>query len=159
MAQIHRLHAEVELKNCTADQFYGFLKNEMTTLPQVIPHIFKSFQILAGDGKSEGTIRLSKVAMGTCHVEMVKDKIEAIDDESRTVSFSVVDGDVLRMYPKFEYTLTVTPLVTQGSDQSCLLKLSVEYEKENEDVPHPHQYVEFATSANKAIASHLANKA
>ncbi|KAI3945564.1 hypothetical protein MKW98_022394 [Papaver atlanticum] len=158
MAQIHRLHAEVELKNCTADQFYGFLKNEMTTLPQVIPHIFKSFQILAGDGKSEGTIWLSKVAMGTSHVEMAKEKIEAIDDESRTFSVSVVDGDILRMYPKFEYTLAVTPLVTQGSEQSCLLKLSVEYEKENEDVPHPHQYVEVATSSIKAIASHLANK-
>lgn len=92
-------------------------------------------------------------------METVKDKIETIDDESRTVSVSVVDGDVLRMYPKFEYTLAVTPLVKQGSEQSCLLKLSGEYEKENEDVPHPHQYVEFATSASKAIASHLANKA
>ncbi|KAI3908487.1 hypothetical protein MKX01_009289 [Papaver californicum] len=122
-AQIHRLHAQEEFKNCSADQFYGFLKNDMTKLPQVAPHIFKSFQILAGDGKNAGTVRLSKIAMGTSHEEMVKDKVEAVDDESRTVTVNVIDGDILRMYPKFEYTLAVTPAVTQGARAKLLIEI------------------------------------
>ncbi|KAI3877942.1 hypothetical protein MKW98_001951, partial [Papaver atlanticum] len=58
MAQIHRLHVQNELKNCSADQLYSFFKNERTKLPQVLPHIFKSVQILAGDGNSAGTVKL-----------------------------------------------------------------------------------------------------
>ncbi|KAI3960748.1 hypothetical protein MKW92_017359 [Papaver armeniacum] len=138
MAQIHRQYAQDEIKNCSADNFYGFLKNEMTKLPQILPHIFKR----------------------SSHEETVKDKIEAMDDESRTLTVSVIDGALLRMYTKFEYTVTVTPLVTQGAEQSCIVKMFVEYEKKNEDVPdHPKEYMEMAASINKAIASHLANKA
>ncbi|KAI3985158.1 hypothetical protein MKX01_039549 [Papaver californicum] len=79
---------------------------------------------------------------------MVKEKIVAVDDESRSLSLSMIDGNILHMYPKFDYTLT-----------SCLVKMSVEYEKENEDVPPPHAYTEMATVMNKAIARHLAKKA
>ncbi|KAI3871732.1 hypothetical protein MKW92_004742 [Papaver armeniacum] len=159
MAQIHRQYAQDEIKNCSADHFYGFLKNEMTKLPQILPHVFKSFQILAGDGKSVGTVRLSKTTMGSSHEETVKDKIAAMDDQNRTLTVSVIDGALLRMYTKFEYTVTVTPLVTQGAEQSCIVKMFVEYEKKNEDVPdHPKEYMEMAASINKAIASHLANK-
>ncbi|MCL7027908.1 hypothetical protein MKW94_017800 [Papaver nudicaule] len=161
MAQIHRLHVQEELKNCSADQFYGFITNDMAKMPQLIPHMFKSFEILSGDGKSVGTVRLSKYAIGSSrHGEIVKDKIKAVDDENRVLSISVIDGDVLRMYPKWEYTMTVTPMAAQGGEQSCLVKLSVEYEKRSEDVPAPNEYMKMATFMNKAIASHLglANK-
>ncbi|KAI3864396.1 hypothetical protein MKX03_028432 [Papaver bracteatum] len=78
----------------------------------------------------------------------------SMDDESRTLSLSMIGGNILHMYPKFDYTLTVTPIVTQTvkQRQRCLVKMSVEYEKENEDV-------EMAISMNKAIARHLAKKA
>ncbi|KAI3925568.1 hypothetical protein MKW98_001422 [Papaver atlanticum] len=155
MAQIHRLHIQDEAKNCSADQFYSFLKTERTKLPQVFPLGFKSVDILAGDGKSVGTVRLSKIAMGTPNVVTVTDKTEAVDDESRTLGFSVIDGDLLRMYTKFEYKLTVTPLVTQAGDkQSCLVEWFVEYEKENEDVLNPTEYVELASNITKTMGSH-----
>ncbi|KAI3864405.1 hypothetical protein MKX03_028441 [Papaver bracteatum] len=158
MTEIHQLNAQDELKNCSADQFYSFLKNDMTKLPQVCPHIFKSFEILAGDGKSAGTIWIVKFATGTSHQEMVKEKIVAMDDESRTISFSIMDGDLLNKFPKVDYTMTVTPIVTQGSEQSCLVKMSAKYEKENEDTPPPHEYMEMTTCMNQAIASYLAKK-
>ncbi|RZC93743.1 hypothetical protein C5167_029385 [Papaver somniferum] len=158
MAQIHKLHVQNELKNCSADQFYSFIKNEATKFPRVCPHIIKSFQILAGNG-SIGTVRVMKIAAGASHEVTVKDKIVAADDESRTLSITIIDGDLLRMYPKFEYTLTVTPVVTQRREQSSLLKLSVEYEKGNEDVPAPLEYTELATALYKAIAGHLAKNA
>ncbi|KAI3871733.1 hypothetical protein MKW92_004743 [Papaver armeniacum] len=159
MVQIHTLHVQEEIKNCSAEQFYSFLKHEMTKLPQVCPHIFKSFEILDGDGKSAGTVRLLKIATGASHEEILKDTIVSVDDESKTLSVRSINGDFLRMYPKFEYTTTATPLITQIGEQSCLVKLSVEYEKENEDVPPPHGYAELAVSMYKAIASHLASKA
>ncbi|RZC86477.1 hypothetical protein C5167_030553 [Papaver somniferum] len=159
MTEIHQLHVEDELKNCSADQFYSFLKNDMTTLPQVCPHMFKSFEILAGDGKSAGTIWIVKFATGTSHEEMVKEKIVAMDDESRTISFSIIEGDLLRKFPKVDYTMTVTPIVTQeGREKSCLVKMCAKYEKQNEDTPPPHEYMEMTSFMNKAIASHLANK-
>ncbi|KAI3953774.1 hypothetical protein MKW98_017598 [Papaver atlanticum] len=147
MAPIHRLHGQDELKNCSANQYYNFLKNDMTKLPLICPRFFKSFQILAGDGNSVGTTWLVKLAMGTSHGGLVtlKQKIIVVDDESR--KFGV------------RYTYTVTPIVTQGRDQSCLVKLFVEYEKDNENVPPPHEYMELATTMNEAIARHLATNA
>ncbi|RZC86466.1 hypothetical protein C5167_030542 [Papaver somniferum] len=159
MAQNHRLHFQNELKNCSGDQLYNFYKNEITKLPQVIPHIFKSVQILAGDGNNAGTVRLAKLSIGSSREEIVKEKIETVVDESRTLRGSIIDGDILRMYPKFEYAVTITPLVTKGGEESCLFKLSVEYEKENEDVPNPTEYMEMSSFVSKAVASHLAKKA
>ncbi|KAI3864401.1 hypothetical protein MKX03_028437 [Papaver bracteatum] len=85
----------------------------------------------------------------------------SMDDESRTLTLRMIGGNILHMYPKFDYTLTVTPIVTQTVEQrqTCLVKMSVEYEKENEDVPPPHEYTEMAISMNKSIARHLAKKA
>ncbi|XP_026441524.1 MLP-like protein 423 [Papaver somniferum] len=126
MAQIHRLHTQAELKNCSADQVYGFFKNEMTKLPLLLPLIYKDLQILAGDGNSVGSIRLAKIAMGTSQLVSIADKIEAVDDESRSLSFCITDGDLLRMYTKFAYKLTVAP---GGDKQRCLAKWSVELSK------------------------------
>ncbi|KAI3933108.1 hypothetical protein MKW92_002264 [Papaver armeniacum] len=160
MTEIHQLNAQDELNNCSADQFYSFLKNDMTKLPQVCPQIFKSFEILAGDGKSCRNMGLGfyLTQLWTSHQEMVKEKIVAMDDESRTISFSIIDGDLLHKFPKFDYIMTVTPVVTQGREQSCLVKVSAKYEKENEDTPPPHEYTEMTTCMNKAIASYLAKK-
>ncbi|KAI3864408.1 hypothetical protein MKX03_027396 [Papaver bracteatum] len=156
MAQIHRLHTQAELKNCSGDQLYGFFMNEITKLPLVLPLIYKNLQILAGDGKSVGSIRLAKISMGTSELVSIADKVEAVDDESRTLSFSITDGDLLRMYTKFSYKLTVAP---GGDKQSCLAKWSVEYEKQDEGIPNPIEYLELASYIAKAVASHLAKKA
>ncbi|KAI3995824.1 hypothetical protein MKX01_028762, partial [Papaver californicum] len=58
MAQLHRQQFEVEVQNCSADKLYGFLKDNKTELTKVLPRTHKSVQILAGDGKSAGTVRL-----------------------------------------------------------------------------------------------------
>ncbi|KAI3917416.1 hypothetical protein MKW98_027335 [Papaver atlanticum] len=63
MAPIHRLHAQDELKNCSADQYYSFLKNDMAKLQRICPQFYKSFQILAGDENGAGTIWHMKLAM------------------------------------------------------------------------------------------------
>ncbi|KAI3835103.1 hypothetical protein MKX03_016789 [Papaver bracteatum] len=91
----------------------------MTKLLRICPRFFKSFQILAGDGNSVGTIWLVKLAMGTSHGGLVtlKQMIIVVDDESRKFGVRVIDGDLLHMYPTLEYTYTMTPIVTQGRDQ------------------------------------------
>lgn len=129
MAPIHRLHAQHELKNCSADQYFSFLKYDMAKLQRICPQFFKSFQTPTEDENGVGTIWLATLAMGPSHEEMVKveHKVVAVDDESRTLTVSMIDGDLLRKYPKIEQTFTVTPIVTQGNEQSCVVKLSVEY--------------------------------
>ncbi|KAI3960750.1 hypothetical protein MKW92_017361 [Papaver armeniacum] len=141
MAPIHRLHAQHELKNCSADQYYSFLKYDMAKLQRICPQFFNSFPTPVGDENGAGTIWLATLAM----VGLFK--------------VSMIDGYLLRKYPKIEQTFTVTPIVTQGHEQSCVVKLSVEYEKENENVPHPHEYMECAAIMNQAIARHVAKNA
>ncbi|MCL7022970.1 hypothetical protein MKW94_008803 [Papaver nudicaule] len=154
MAQIQRQRVEVQAKNCSADKVYGFVKDTMTKLPPILPQTHKSVQILAGDGKSVGSVRLWKFLLGNSGVPMtVKEKIRAVDDESRTITFGIIDGDVMPLYKTFEFTMSATPIM--GDDQSCLVTCTLEYEKQNDDVPAPNEYMEFTNYVTKGIVNHL----
>ncbi|XP_026431921.1 major latex protein 146-like [Papaver somniferum] len=186
MAQIHRIQVQDEAKNCSADQFYGFLKNERTKYPKLLPLVFKVSKFLQEMEKVWALFGFGNLLWGrgrtpyggfagkVNHVGNVipeiwvtkwtsvtlTEKTEAVDDESMTISFKMTDGDLLRVYTKFEYNVSVTPLVTPGGDkQSCLVKWCLEYEKENEDGPDPTEYVELASCITKAVASHCDKKA
>ncbi|OVA01727.1 Bet v I domain [Macleaya cordata] len=153
MAQIHRQQVETEVK-CSADQFYDLYKNNSTQLFMIFPQSYKAVQVLEGDGKSVGSVRLWKCELGRPgNIVMAKDKVKAVDDESRSLTLSVIEGDLLSLYRNFEAKLTVTP--KDGDKRSCLVKWAVEFEKENENDPNPDAYLEFAAAISKELGPHL----
>lgn len=57
MASIGKLDVEVEVKS-DADKFWGIIKDSVTILPKACPNDYQSIEVLEGDGKSIGSVRL-----------------------------------------------------------------------------------------------------
>ena len=95
---------------------------------------FNIFQLLGGNSKS------------------IKESVESIDEENRSITFKVSDGEVLNDYKSYKFTTQAIP-----KGEGCLVKWTIEYEKASEDGPDPHDYLEFAVTVTKDIESHLLN--
>lgn len=81
---------------------------------------------------------------------IVKEMIEAIDDENKTIKFKILDGGVLKYYNSFESTIQVT-----AKEKGSLVKWAAEYEKLTDDAPEPKVQLDFALELTKDIDNHL----
>ncbi|XWS69346.1 hypothetical protein CRYUN_Cryun04dG0171400 [Craigia yunnanensis] len=112
---------------------------------------FKDGKVVQGDWKSAGSIiEWTYAAPG--NIETVKQTIEAIDDKSKTITCSMLDGDVMKYYKTLKSSFNVT-----ASGQGSLVKWTVEYEKQNESIPAPIKYKDFLVSWCKNIDAYLLN--
>lgn len=80
----------------------------------------------------------------------VKEKVEAIDEEKKSITFNVVEGDLLKQYKHLKSTVQVT-----SKHEGSLVKWTLEYEKVSEDVPEPGPYIDIAIGMTKDIDAHL----
>ncbi|WP_285164334.1 hypothetical protein, partial [Mycobacterium tuberculosis] len=60
------------------------------------------------------------------------EKIETVDEASKTVGYSVIDGELINYYKIFKATFQVIP-----KGEGSVVKGSFEYEKANAEVPEP----------------------
>ncbi|KAK9091605.1 hypothetical protein Sjap_024782 [Stephania japonica] len=155
MAELPPQVIDVESEiDCPADKMYDLFKNHLTQLPTLFPEIFKSAEVLQGDGKSVGSVRhwTYLIHHSSDEVLEVTEKITEVDDENRSLTFSAMEGDVLKTYKRFHGKVTVTPKGT-GS----VVKWHIIFEKANEDDPHPDSYLEIVQGANKKFEQHHFN--
>ncbi|RXH79670.1 hypothetical protein DVH24_040817 [Malus domestica] len=102
-----KLEVEVEVKS-SAQKLWEALRDSTTVFPKAFPHDYKSIDVLEGDGKAVGSVRLIKYA------EVSKETIDAVDEVGKAVAYKVIDGNLLKYYKSFKCTLTVTPKHHQG---------------------------------------------
>ncbi|KAK4488853.1 hypothetical protein RD792_004643 [Penstemon davidsonii] len=134
-----KIEAEVEVRS-DAGKFWESIRESTTLFPKAFPDQYQSIQLLQGDGKSVGSVRLINYAPGVSPISSTKEKIESVDEANKTLSYSVIDGDVLNYYKNFKANLTVTPKGENGST----VKWACEFDKANEDVPNPDIMRDFA---------------
>ncbi|KAL8137738.1 hypothetical protein V2J09_003739 [Rumex salicifolius] len=146
---------EVELK-ASADKFWAAIRDSANIFPKAFPEQYKSIQVIEGDGKAVGSVRLVKYAEGIPFVTTSKEKIEEVDVENKTVSYSVIDGELLEILKKFKAKLVVS---ANCKGEGSLVKWSLEYEKAKEEVPDPDLLTEFATTNFKDLDAYLCDPA
>ncbi|KNA22635.1 hypothetical protein SOVF_032630 [Spinacia oleracea] len=82
------------------------------------------------------------------------ERIEINDEKNKIIHRRAIDGDIMKnQYKTFASTLCVIP----KGNSCCVVKISLEYEKMNEDAPEPHQLLQFGLVIFKDLASHLSN--
>ncbi|XP_057949161.1 MLP-like protein 423 [Malania oleifera] len=145
MASTGKLDVEVELKS-SADKMWESIRDSATLFPEAFPDQYKSIQILEGDGKSVGSVRLVKFAEGLPLITESKEKIDAVDEGSKTVAYSVIDGELLKYYKNFKAKLCV---VQKG--EGSLVKWGCEFEKASEEVSDPDLIKDFAVMNFKGL--------
>ncbi|MED6110441.1 hypothetical protein PIB30_042963 [Stylosanthes scabra] len=106
----------------------------------VIPD-YKIIEITEGDGKVPGFIIKATVDLGT-EKAIFKERIEGADDEKKTLTYSVIDGDLLKYLKSYKGCVSVTPKV---DNNGSIVKWSCDYEKASQDVPEPIFLKDFAT--------------
>ena len=72
--------------------------------------------------------------------------IEAIDDAAKIITFSILEGDLLKVYKSFKVTLSVS---------DGLAKWSFEYEKSTILSPPPQLYVPLAVTLCTLVDAYL----
>ncbi|MED6107768.1 hypothetical protein PIB30_017260 [Stylosanthes scabra] len=81
----------------------------------------------------------------------LKEKMEKIDKEKKAITYKFFDGDISKNYKVFNFLLQVI----EKSDGSASCKITVDYEKINENVEAPYGFIEFFDKSLKDIDSHL----
>ncbi|KAL4579316.1 hypothetical protein LXL04_015457 [Taraxacum kok-saghyz] len=111
---------EIETTVPAAKLYQAFIIDGDTLVPKVVPQAMKSIDILEGDGGA-GTIKLITFGEGkslTSQFKSVKHKIDAVDKENMTYSYSIIEGDVLvDPLESISYQIHVVP--TEGG---CIVK-------------------------------------
>ncbi|KAE9450379.1 hypothetical protein C3L33_17721, partial [Rhododendron williamsianum] len=78
-----------------------------------------------------------------------KEIVEAVDEETKTVTFKVIEGDLTELYKDFKGTVHVD---TKG--ESNLVTWTFEYEKLNDEVEDPNTLMDFVINVTKDIETH-----
>ncbi|KAJ8451662.1 hypothetical protein Cgig2_018296 [Carnegiea gigantea] len=149
MAAPGKLEVEVETQS-NPDKFWTALLDSYKIFPEAFPDKFKSIEILEGDGKSPGSVRLVKYAEGLPLITMSKEKIETVDEANKTMTYSVIDGELISFYKTFKAQAAVVP-----NGEGSLVKWSCEFEKAQEDTPNPDLFKEFAVKTFHELDAYL----
>ena len=131
MATTGKLDVEVKVKS-DADKFWKSIMDSATIFPKVCSDLYKSVEVLEGDGRSIDSVRVVNFAEGSPIVKSAKEKIEEVDEAKRKVAYSVIGGDMMQYYKSFKATLEVIP-----EGEGSLVKWLCEFEKASEEVPDP----------------------
>ncbi|MCL7032433.1 hypothetical protein MKW94_005354 [Papaver nudicaule] len=133
MAQMHKLEVVNEVQ-CCGDKIYRSFTSSAPQLPKYLPKTILSVQVNAEGENRLGTDFVWKFIPDDESATVTnKARLTAVDNENKSVTWTVVEGDTLKYFDSFNFNLDVTPKFGGTS----LVKWSVEYEKNNADVPDP----------------------
>ncbi|KAL3501896.1 hypothetical protein ACH5RR_036345 [Cinchona calisaya] len=142
-----KLEAEIQLKS-NGDEFFHSFGGKAHKLPDLVNHKVKSIVVHEGDWKTENSIKLWTYVIDG-KVEVFKERLK-IDEETKTVTAVAIDGDCMKHYKKYIASIQVV-----SRDGSSFAKISVEYEKLNENEPIPTKYLDWIIHTTKDVDASL----
>ncbi|KAI3997538.1 hypothetical protein MKX01_029369 [Papaver californicum] len=128
------LSFEAEVK-CSAYIFYGLFKNNITELKNLFPEICENIHVIEGHGPSISSVRLWKCRLGVVGFATAKDKMAAVNNELKSITWST-EGDATN----FEIKLVSVTLTGEGS---FLVIWSVTFKNTNQDVQFPTAFMNY----------------
>ncbi|GFP90821.1 mlp-like protein 423 [Phtheirospermum japonicum] len=150
MAQLHKLELQTQIRS-SPFKLFDVYKNKINLMPKICPDKLKRVDILEGDGKSVGSVRLWTYVMGVPVV--AKDKIVAVDEEKKSITFELIGGEVTKYFKNFKATFEA--ISKTNNSNMKMVKWGLEYEKASEDVPNPHSHLEFLVNMALEIDAYL----
>lgn len=79
-------------------------------------------------------------------------KIQAIDDENRSITFVFLEGDFLKVYQSLKAKMQAI----KAGNGGCIVKWTFEFEKAYENAPDPKNYAELGATVAKGLDAYLA---
>ncbi|KAG7589704.1 Bet v I/Major latex protein [Arabidopsis suecica] len=150
---VGKLETEVEIK-ASAGKFHHIFAERPHHVSKATPDKIHGCELHEGDWGKVGSIVIWKYVHGNADgkVSVAKDRIEAVDPEKNLITFKVLEGDLMKEYKSFAFTIQVTP--KQGGSGS-IVHWHLDYEKISEEVAHPETLLQFCVEISKEIDEHL----
>ncbi|CAL5396712.1 unnamed protein product [Camellia sinensis] len=170
------MEGEVEIK-CDADELFEIGSGKKAhTVPNLSPDKVSKLDLHEGEWGDHGSIKVWTyvevgggvgggddsgvtvvvmlvvgivVAVTEGKVETFKEKV-TIDEENKTIHLTVVEGHCLDLYKSYNIIYQIIP-----KGETNVLKITIEYEKRNEDVPPPQKYMDFIIDLVKDLDAKL----
>lgn len=83
-------------------------------------------------------------------ITFAKEKIEVADEETKSLSYTVIDGELATLFKTFVASLQVFP-----KDNGSSAKWSLEFEKASDEVPDPDLTLELAVKTFNDLDAYL----
>ena len=81
---------------------------------------------------------------------VAKEVVEAINEENKTITYRVIEGDVLQEYKSFKVIIQSIP-----KGEATWIHWTFEYEKLNKNIPHPIKLLESVIHLSEEPDDHL----
>ncbi|KAL5553454.1 hypothetical protein UlMin_040855 [Ulmus minor] len=88
--------------------------------------------------------------------EVAKEVIEAVDDEKNSMTFKLIEGDLLDKYKSFKVSYEATP---KNDGEGFVVQWTLEYDKLHDEIVDLHTLVQFVVDLSKDTEAHLLQKA
>ncbi|TKY68511.1 MLP protein [Spatholobus suberectus] len=132
-----------------ASKSFNFITNQLHHVQNLTDTVHHT-KVHEGDWHSIGSVKhWTYVVDGK--VTHAKESIEAVDEQNKSITFNLYDGDVSEQYKFFKIHIQVT----DKDDGNAVIKWTFEYEKINEDIPPPYGYLDYVTKLTKDVDVHL----
>ncbi|KAH7832923.1 hypothetical protein Vadar_001355 [Vaccinium darrowii] len=142
-----KLSRQVEIKS-DGDVFHELFSSKPHHISTISPAKIHGVDLHEGDwGKVGSVITWNYTHNGK--KQSAKDIVEAIDEETKTVTYKVIEGDLMEQYKDFKATVHVD---TKG--ESNLVTWTFEYEKLSEKVEDPNDLLDYVINLSKDIETH-----
>ncbi|GMH01984.1 hypothetical protein Nepgr_003823 [Nepenthes gracilis] len=142
-----KLIAEFEIKS-SGDLFHDMFSNKPHHISKASPHHIQGCDLHDGEFGTPGSVILwnYKIDGKAC---VAKEIVEAIDVENKSITFKVIEGDLMNDYKIFKLTIDVTP-----KGDTSVVKWTLEYEKLHDGVDEALKILELAIRVTKDIEAH-----
>ncbi|XP_062175604.1 MLP-like protein 31 [Alnus glutinosa] len=148
MTLFGKVEGDVEIK-APAEKFHEVISGRPHHLSNVTPEKVQGCALHEGDWGVEGSvIYWNYVHDGEAKV--AKEKIVATDDTNKSITFKVIEGDLLKEYKNFVIVVQATP-----KGEGSLVHWTLEYEKLKDDIPEPNTLLQFLIDVSKDLDAHL----
>ncbi|KAG8634757.1 MLP-like protein 28 [Manihot esculenta] len=135
--------------NAPTDQFHEVFSCRPHHISNMSPQNIQGCDLHEGEWGKEGAIVCWKY-FHDGSAKVAKQVIETIDDVNLLTVFKMIDGDLLKEYKSFKFTVQVTPKGEGG-----VVRWTLEYEKLHENIRDPYSLLEFMVQFSKDVSAHL----
>lgn len=105
--------SHTEILNCGAQDAWECCLHSDKVLPDLLPEYFSSAEILEGNG-GPGTVRVLHFGPAIPQAGAAKERLDKVDDATRTLSYTVVEGD-----PRYTNFTATVHFEAKGENQTA----------------------------------------
>ncbi|CAI9091551.1 OLC1v1026612C1 [Oldenlandia corymbosa var. corymbosa] len=151
-AQLRKLVSSTEIK-LDGKLIHEILTHKPYCMTSTSPKFIQGVELLDDrEWGKVGSVRLWKFISQDGKTSVAKDIIEAVDDANKSVTFRMIEGDILMVYNTFAITYNFDKV--GGSN---LVTCTFEYEKKDDNIPDPHSFMDVCLNGIKDIEAYHLN--